>query len=177
MANGSCNREDLLKLRRDMLSMIDAISGNSQSQCSHCGNCSFASWAIRHHAGHGFYVGPPAAVVLLSQGDVDRLRRICLHLCLRPLADIIALRRSGRERSGTDRGSRTSREARWEVRNLRSSVSLRKRVPASTIAMQPARSPISFGLLRSRTLFRRGFDQRLRFPARAVELQDLVKRR
>jgi hypothetical protein len=39
MANGSCDEEDLFELRRDILSVIDAVGGNSQSQRSDGRNC------------------------------------------------------------------------------------------------------------------------------------------
>ena len=72
MANGSCDRENLLKLWRDLLPVIDAVGGNTQGQCSDDGNRSFASRAICHHSRHGFDVGPPTAIVFHSQDDGNR---------------------------------------------------------------------------------------------------------
>lgn len=86
MANGSCDGEDLLELRWHGLPMIDAVGRNAQSQRSDSRNCRFASGAICHHSRHGFDVGPPAAVVFLSQDDGDRFWRDCFHRSCAPLA-------------------------------------------------------------------------------------------
>jgi hypothetical protein len=77
MASGSWDEENFLELGRDVLSVIDAVGGNSQSQRPDGRNCRLASRSVGHHSGHGFDIGPPTTIIFLSQYDWNGFGQGC----------------------------------------------------------------------------------------------------
>jgi hypothetical protein len=49
--------------------VIDAVGGNTEGKGTYGGNRRLASCAVCHHAWHRLDVGPPAAVIFLSNDN------------------------------------------------------------------------------------------------------------
>ena len=70
----------------DILSTINALRGDAQSQCASGGDGSFTSGAISHYARHTLNVCPKTSVVFATHLDLDCFK--CYQPRLKPILDL-----------------------------------------------------------------------------------------
>ena len=84
-------RRKLYECLRDILSTINALSGDAQSQCESGGYGSFTSGAIRHYSRHTLNVCPKTSVAFATYLDLNCFK--CYQPRLKPSLDLKLPRR------------------------------------------------------------------------------------